>query len=71
MLASADSSLLERVAVLRNGGVSQDQVVKMLTAHPQVHDTRTFHPVRHWALLVQWIIHAECLYKGSHCPISV
>ncbi len=36
ILASADSTLLERVAVLRNGGLSQDEVIKVLTVHPQV-----------------------------------
>ena len=38
ILASADSTLLERVAVLRNGGLSQDEVIKVLTVHPQVCD---------------------------------
>ncbi|CAK0785304.1 hypothetical protein CVIRNUC_008511 [Coccomyxa viridis] len=36
ILACADESLLERVSLLRNGGLSQVDIVKMLTVHPQV-----------------------------------
>ena len=48
ILASADSTLLKRVAVLRNGGLSQDEVIKVLTVHPQVRiATVVCTPIRH------------------------
>lgn len=52
ILASADSTLLERVAVLRNGGLSQDKVIKVLTVHPQVRDATSPASLRHCAKVV-------------------
>ena len=45
ILACADESLLERVSLLRNGGLSQIDIVKMLTVHPQVRQTCALHHI--------------------------
>lgn len=45
ILACADESLLERVSLLRNGGLSQVDIVKMLTVHPQVRQHCAIHHI--------------------------
>ena len=36
ILMSADSTLVERASILRDGGLSQEQIVKLIMSHPQV-----------------------------------
>lgn len=36
ILMSADSTLVERASILHGGGLSQQQIVKLIMSHPQV-----------------------------------